>query len=142
MRLQLGDLSNEVRVDADPAETKRLVARLFEHARGATEESLTASETTLTATREIDATLGWAEQLDGEGRRLAELVVRYTGSVLTPEMRGISFQPFDNSNGSDVSRRLGLAIVHALVLRLGGDMTVQRDINGGTTLTVQLPSAA
>jgi len=142
VRLQLGDLSNEVRVDADPAETKRLVARLFEHARGAIEESLAASGTTPTATREIDTTLGWAEQLDGEGRRLAELVVRYTGSVLTPEMRGISFQPFDNANGSDVSRRLGLAIVHALVLRLGGDMTVQRDINGGTTLTVRLPSAA
>jgi signal transduction histidine kinase len=58
-------------------------------------------------------------------------------------MRGLSFQPFDNSAGSgDVSRRIGLAIVHALVLRLGGDMTVQRDVNGGTTLTVQLPGAA
>ena len=148
VRLQLGEFPADVRVDAERAETRRLVARLLEHARGSVEESLAASGAISTATREIDITLSWAEQIDRDStsdsvsRSVAELVVRYTGSVLTPEMRALSFQPFDNSSGGDVSRRLGLAIVHALALRLGGDMTVQRDINGGTTLTVQLPGAA
>lgn len=70
-----------------------------------------------------------------------EFQVADTGSGMSAETMADIFQPFFSTKGADNSG-LGLAVIHGIILRHGGTITVDSEFGKGTTFTVQLPAAA
>jgi len=82
-------------------------------------------------------------QSDAEGRM--EFDVKDSGTGIRPEDSGRIFQQFTQADGS-IQRRfggngLGLSISHKLVELMGGRLTVQSDVDSGSTFSVSLPAA-
>lgn len=62
-----------------------------------------------------------------------------TGSGMAPETMSQIFQPFFSTKGADNSG-LGLAVIHGIILRHGGTITVDSTLGKGTTFTIKLPA--
>jgi PAS domain S-box-containing protein len=75
-----------------------------------------------------------------EGSR-AVAEVRDTGRGIPPEMRARIFDPFFTTKPVGVGVGLGLAICHGIVAELGGEISVESEVNVGTTFRVVLPAA-
>ena len=78
-----------------------------------------------------------------DGGRM-EFDVKDSGSGIRPEDSGRIFQQFTQADGS-IQRRfggngLGLSISHKLVQLMGGRLTVQSDVDSGSTFSVSLPA--
>ncbi len=94
---------------------------------------------------------GWLEvalqpQTDADGKRWALLSVSDAGPGLPEDVRRHVFQRFqrcDNSRSRATGGSgLGLSIVHTLVARQGGSISVAVSARGGTCFTVRLPCKA
>ncbi|MEN6643641.1 MAG: PAS domain S-box protein [Armatimonadia bacterium] len=88
-----------------------------------------------------------AMEEDGEivvtGRQDGKLIkfqVRDTGSGMPQETMENIFQPFYSTKGADNSG-LGLAVIHGIILRHGGSITVDSVIGEGTTFNITLPAS-
>jgi PAS domain S-box-containing protein len=65
-----------------------------------------------------------------------------SGSGICIEDRDRIFEPFFTTRKPGNGVGLGLAVVHGIVLSHGGAMTVESEINCGSTFTAYLPAAA
>ncbi len=84
-----------------------------------------------------------ATSTDAAGRAVVE--VSDTGRGIPEAMRERIFDPFytarDNGgSGGGTGTGLGLAVCHSIVHQLGGEITFESAIGGGTTFRVTLPS--
>jgi signal transduction histidine kinase len=90
-----------------------------------------------------------AESLHGEGR--VEVVVRASpegfelavsdgGDGIDPEVLDRLFDPFFAPNAGSADSGLGLPFCYRTVDRHGGELSVQSEPEGGTTVTVMLPA--
>jgi PAS domain S-box-containing protein len=77
---------------------------------------------------------------DAEGRAVVE--VRDNGSGIPPALLSRVFGPFFTTKPIGVGTGLGLAISHGIVTQMGGSMSVESELRGGTTFRVVLPPAA
>jgi two-component system cell cycle sensor histidine kinase/response regulator CckA len=68
-----------------------------------------------------------------------QLEVSDTGRGIEPELQARIFDPFFTTKSH--GRGLGLAVVHGIVKRLGGTITVRNETRQGTTVRILLPSA-
>jgi two-component system, NtrC family, sensor kinase len=77
------------------------------------------------------------------GMEQSEVVLEISdnGPGLDPSAQRSIFEPHYTSKKSPNSLGLGLAICHALVQRLGGELSVRSKPNEGTTFRVTLPPA-
>lgn len=76
------------------------------------------------------------------GMQKGELVqfhVSDTGSGMSPETMAQIFQPFFSTKGADNSG-LGLAVIHGIILRHSGTISVDSQPGRGTTFTIALPA--
>lgn len=82
-----------------------------------------------------------AEQLEGENTEWVELSVTDTGRGIQPEMRDRIFEPYFSTKDKGYGTGMGLAIVHSIVTRHGGQVEVVSDEKNGSTFRVLLPVA-
>jgi signal transduction histidine kinase len=67
------------------------------------------------------------------------LTVRDTGCGMTPAIREHIFEPFFTTKGAGEGTGMGLAIVHGIVTRHGGVITVESTPDQGTAFCVYIP---
>lgn len=67
----------------------------------------------------------------------AEIIIKDTGSGISPEDAGTIFEPLFTTKSKGVG--LGLAIVKTFIENHNGTITVESDTRKGTTFTVRLP---
>jgi signal transduction histidine kinase len=72
---------------------------------------------------------------------LVEIRVSDTGVGISPEHLPLIFTPFFTTKEAGVGTGLGLYISHMIIEREGGTISVESEVNAGTTFTVLLPSA-
>jgi len=75
----------------------------------------------------------------GDMERVAVAVID-SGVGMTPEVRAHCFEPFFSTKGK-AGTGLGLAMCYGIVRRHRGDITVESEVDQGTTMTVLLPIA-
>jgi CheY-like chemotaxis protein len=68
-----------------------------------------------------------------------ELTVSDTGTGIAPEIAESIFEPYFTTKEIGKGTGMGLAVVHGIVKRYGGDITIQSELNKGTRFTVYLP---
>lgn len=76
---------------------------------------------------------------DDAGRAVVE--VRDTGTGIPASLIGRVFDPFFTTKPVGAGTGLGLSLCHAIVTRLGGEITVESEEGRGTTFRVALPPA-
>jgi CheY-like chemotaxis protein len=90
---------------------------------------------------ELDATFAarHAEVVPG---RFQRLVVRDTGCGMSREVLARIFEPFYTTRENGEGTGMGLAVVHGIVKRCRGAITVESEPGRGTTFEILLPVAA
>ena len=78
-------------------------------------------------------------RLDADGMRLT---VADTGCGMTPETQARIFEPFFTTKGPARGTGLGLATVYGTISQLGGQITVESQVNAGTRFHIVLPVRA
>ncbi|MFZ5447184.1 MAG: sensor histidine kinase [Thermodesulfobacteriota bacterium] len=73
------------------------------------------------------------------GPDAVDLMVRDTGCGIPEENLGKIFDPFFTTKPPGKGTGLGLSICHGIILRLGGQITVDSQVGQGTTFTIILP---
>ncbi len=77
---------------------------------------------------------------DAAAGRYLRLTVTDTGHGMSPDIMEHIFDPYFTTKGVGKGTGLGLAVVHGLVARYGGAITVHSDVGNGTTFHVYLPA--
>ena len=93
-----------------------------------------------TASVELDAT--FATEHDGaRPGRYVMLAVSDTGAGIDPEIQAQIFEPFFTTKGVGRGTGLGLATVYGIIKQHSGYVTVESQIERGTTFRVYLPQS-
>lgn len=71
----------------------------------------------------------------------ARLIVRDTGTGMTPEIRARIFEPYFTTKPRGQGTGLGLPIIHGIITEHGGDITVESAPGAGTSFVITLPAA-
>lgn len=130
-KLTLGDMS-EVVVTADEARVRQVLVNLVGNA-----VKFTPQDGTITITV---ATAGD----DAGGASRGEVRVSDTGPGIAEAERAAIFEPYYRSKDTATAPGvgLGLAISHALVVEMKGELTVESKVGAGTTFILRLPLAS
>ncbi len=84
-----------------------------------------------------------ALQAQENGRDWVTLAVTDTGIGMTPEQMGKLFQEFSQASSTTASKYggtgLGLVISRRFCQMMGGDITVESEVDRGSTFTIRLP---
>ncbi|PKN08866.1 MAG: hypothetical protein CVU73_06450 [Deltaproteobacteria bacterium HGW-Deltaproteobacteria-8] len=123
---------------ADPSQTHQIVMNLCTNAAQAMKSGGRMS----VATRLVrlgDNSLANPHRLPA-GQYLS-LTVEDTGEGIAPDVLGRIFDPFFTTKGSGEGTGLGLAVVHGIVLSLGGTVFAESEPGQGARLTMLLPTA-
>ena len=67
------------------------------------------------------------------------LTVKDTGCGMTPEVKEKAFDPFFTTKGPGNGTGMGLAVVHGIVKKHGGEIRLESELGKGTTVNVFLP---
>jgi signal transduction histidine kinase len=123
--LRLGRMEDVV-VTADPARVRQVLVNLIGNA-----VKFTPQDGRITvATARRDGAAAWGE-----------ITVTDTGPGIAPAEQAAIFEPYYRSQGTaaEPGVGLGLAISHALVRQMGGDLVLQSEPGAGSTFIIRLP---
>jgi signal transduction histidine kinase len=68
--------------------------------------------------------------------------IRDTGCGIPPENLDKIFDPFFTTKPVGEGTGLGLSLVHSIITAVGGTITVESQVNQGTTFHITLPTAS
>jgi signal transduction histidine kinase len=127
--LRLGGLE-DVTVTADHARVRQVLVNLIGNA-----VKFTPPDGSITVT---------ARGCTAAGASWGEIRVADTGPGIAKAEQAAVFEPYYRSEGTAQSPGvgLGLAISHALVRQMGGELIVESEVGAGSTFIVRLPAAA
>lgn len=125
-------------VIADPTEMHQVLMNLCTNAAIAMDQGpgvlgITLRETEISP-ESAQVVLGLAPGL------YIELSVSDTGHGIAPEIQSRIFEPFFTTRETGKGTGLGLSVVHGIVTKLGGTITVDSKVDTGTRFTVYLPA--
>jgi signal transduction histidine kinase/DNA-binding NarL/FixJ family response regulator len=123
-------------VTIDRSRLEQIILNAIVNSRAAMPEGGTL--TIQTATAEEDGT--WREP-DLPAGRFVRLSIEDTGHGMTPDVAQRAFEPFYSTKGPGEGTGLGLATVYGAVKEACGTVTLWSEPDGGTRLTVYLPSS-
>ena len=72
-------------------------------------------------------------------RRFAAIAVTDTGCGMTPDIIAHIFEPFFTTKRQDEGTGLGMSMVYGLMDQMGGHVTVESEVGGGTTVRLFFP---
>jgi PAS domain S-box-containing protein len=131
------NLDSESTVLADPTELHQVVMNLCTNAAYAMDESGGTLTVTLT---DIDLEEIYAAHRSGMGGRYIDLTVRDTGTGIAGYIKDRIFDPYFTTKPKEEGTGMGLSMVHGIVERCGGTITVESAVGEGTEISVFLPS--
>ncbi len=74
-----------------------------------------------------------------DGKDWLELSVSDTGCGIDPTIRDRIFEPYFTTKEKGQGTGMGLAMVHGIIIRQGGDLEVESEVGKGTTFRIFLP---
>ena len=123
-------------VTADPSQIEQVVVNLVINARDAMPGGgLLELQTARASVKE-------ARALDSDAVRLIRLSVSDTGQGMSSEVKSRIFEPFFTTKLPGKGTGLGLSTVYGIVRQSGGFITVDSEIERGTTFHVFLPESS
>ncbi|HSR35605.1 MAG TPA: ATP-binding protein, partial [Desulfurivibrionaceae bacterium] len=125
-------------VMADPTQVQQVVVNLCTNAYHAMRDHGGVLTVGLRMV-DLGATDSLAKNMVMPGRYI-QLTVADTGIGMPPEMLERIFEPYFTTKKKGEGTGLGLAVVHGIVQRLGGAVTVYSELGKGTEFHVYLPS--
>ena len=130
------ELASEASVLADPTDLHRVLVNLCTNAAAAMRDGglleVVVSEV------DLDAAFAASHGHCATGRHV-RLTVRDSGVGMTPEVKARVFEPFFTTRSDQGGTGMGLAMVHGIVQRMGGTVSVSSAPGKGTTFDVYLP---
>jgi PAS domain S-box-containing protein len=125
-------------VMADPVQIHQVVMNLCTNARDAMENDEGLLSVVL-ASEDLEAafTDRYPQLMPG---RYVKLIVKDTGHGIPPSHVNRIFDPFFTTKREDHGTGMGLAVVHGIVDRLGGIVTMRSRKGQGTVFTIYLPA--
>jgi PAS domain S-box-containing protein len=81
------------------------------------------------------------DRLGIDAGRHVKMTVADTGTGIPQEIIGSIFEPYFTTKDPGEGTGMGLAVVYGIVENYGGRITVQSELNRGTTFTIYLPVA-
>lgn len=131
------NLASEALVLADPVQMHQVLMNLLTNAGYAMRETGGILEVSLISV-ELNQHFA-ARYPDFRPGSYVQLIVSDTGHGMSNEIRERVFEPFFTTKREGEGTGMGLAVVHGIVCRCGGMITVSSEIGKGTTFTVYLP---
>ena len=122
---------------ADPTQINQIIMNLSTNAVHAMEEQGGSLEIILTNENLDSESVKNFPEL--EPSRYVKLTVKDTGYGILPELIDRIFEPYFTTKGPGKGTGMGLSIVHGIVKKYGGEITVQSKVNHGTSFHVYLP---
>ncbi len=107
---------------------------LMEAMRNVIENAVESIETTGRVT--VETRIVRADPSESRERQI-EVVVRDSGRGMTPEVAARVFEPFFTTKF--LGRGLGMSVAQGIIEGHGGTVTLQSDIDSGTTVTMKFP---
>ncbi|MFA6108614.1 MAG: ATP-binding protein [Candidatus Latescibacterota bacterium] len=136
LRISTGLQAANDRVMADPTQMHQVLMNLCANASYAMRRQVGVLRVTLDEHQ--GPVRGWGARLElGPGPHLC-LSVSDTGEGIDPEVLPRVFDPFFTTKGPGEGTGMGLAVVHGIVERCGGVVTVESEPGKGTTFRVYL----
>jgi PAS domain S-box-containing protein len=133
------DLRSDAVVLAEPTDLHRIVINLCTNAALAMQDHGGLLELRLA---EVTVDEAFASKHPGVSPgRFVRLTVRDTGHGMTREVQARIFEPFFTTRECGEGTGMGLAVVHGIVSRCHGAVTVESEPGRGTTFEIHLPLA-
>lgn len=131
------DIRSDETVMADPTEIHQLIMNLCTNAYQAMKEK---GGTLSISLHTIDAPGSAPEEMNElEPGKYLRLTVSDTGVGMTEEIQERIFEPYFTTKKKEEGTGLGMAVVHGIVSRLRGMISVSSEPGRGTTFNVYLP---
>jgi signal transduction histidine kinase len=124
-------------VRGDSTQLEQVLSNLVANACDAMPNGGTVSIETGVVTLDARSAREWAGLDAGT---FVRVVVRDTGAGMDDVTRGRAFEPFFTTKPPGAAMGLGLAVVHGIVHRHGGAITVESEVGRGSTFSVFLPA--
>jgi PAS domain S-box-containing protein len=124
---------------ADMGQTEQVIVNLAINSRDAMPEggSLEVETCNISLEEEYDTA-----QLGLNPGNYVLLTVRDTGTGMTPETQNHIFEPFFTTKGLGKGTGLGLATVYGIVKQCGGGISVESELDRGSTFRLYFPAIA
>ena len=119
-------------IKADPSQIDQVLINLVINARDAMPNGGRITLRTV---------VGLQPSPDADERTYVTILVRDTGTGMTPEVQRRIFEPFFTTKPEGAGTGLGLATVHGIVCQTGGDIRVASSPGQGSQFSVLIPAA-
>ncbi len=131
------DIESDSLIMADPTQVHQILMNLCTNAGQAMEEEGGVLRVGLTDVRlDADFTKTYEDLKPGDYLKLS---VSDTGSGISPEVMKSIFDPYFTTKAPGEGTGMGLATVHGIVKRYGGEIVVDSEVEKGSIFTVYLP---
>ena len=128
---------NLPRINASPGQIEQILMNIVVNSRDAMPDGGTISIQTRAVTIGVNDRRHDPDLAPG---RYAKLTITDTGHGMTHEIKEKIFEPFFTTKEVGKGTGLGLSVVHGVIKQCGGTVSVESQLNVGTTIEILLPA--